>query len=280
MSYELEVKTEHCPSASDLHEALGIADLGGMPEDLQHDWAERNLYLFRHGVSTRSTSVTWAQDHVEVTVRALAAPEDCELALRLVEAVAELTGAREVESEYFGAVPLAELRERHDADWAQQQAKSGASVVAAMIDDGRGPMSMAGPVRDIFIGQRLLRELRAAGPASEFPSRVLAEMRRVQWTVPSQYRPAGIFLAKPKHEGDKQTKLVVWLPDEHLVLSSVDHVALRAGENDAVVVPFDALPELAAGVGELLDECQWLVRPVPADDWARIVARAREIRGR
>ena len=73
---------------------------------------------------------------------------------------------------------------------------------------------------------------------------------------------------------------MVWLPDEHLVLSSVDHVALRAGENDAVVVPFDALPELAAGVGELLDECQWLVRPVPADDWARIVARAREIRGR
>lgn len=278
MSYELAVNIDDCPGASQLCEALGIADLGGMPTEPDHDWADRNLYLFRHGVSTRSTSVAWAQDHVEITVRALASPEDCELALRVVEAVAELSGAREMESENFGVVPLAELRALHDAEWTHQQARSGANSIAALIEDGRGPVSLSGPVREFFIGERMVRELRAAGPKSEFPARVLAELRRVQWAVPSQYRTAGIFLAKPKQAADdKKTKLVIWLPDEHLVLSSVDHVLLRAGENDTVLVPFDALAELAAGVGERLDECQWLVRPVPADDWTRIVNRAREI---
>ena len=282
MSYRLEVAAKHCPSASELREALGLADLCGMPEDPQQDWAEQGLYLFRRDLSTRSTGVAWAEDHVEVTIRASAAPEDCELALRLVEAVAELSGAGEIESENFGAVALAELRQLHDTKWMHQQSVSGARVVAAMINDGRGPMGVPGPVRDFWIGPRMLGELTAAGPADEFPSRLLAEMRRVQWSVPSQYRTAGIFLSqpKPKQEGDKETKLVIWLPEEHLVLSRVDRVALRAGDDDVVVVPFDALPELAAGAGELLDECQWLVRPVADDDWARIVARAREIRDR
>jgi hypothetical protein len=279
MSYELQVKAEHCPSASQLREALGLSDLGGMPEDLSEKWQEQGLYLFRRNVSTRLTSVAWVDDHVEVTVRASAAPEDCELALRVVEAVAELGGAHEIESEDFGTVALTQLRELHGTDWSERQTRTGASSIAALIDDGRGPISMAGPVREIFIGSRMLRELREAGPAAELPTRMLAEMRRVQWAVPSQYRTAGVFLARPKHDQGKQTKLVIWLPDEHLVLSKVDHVALRAGENDTVLVPFDALPELAAGVGEPLDECQWLVRPASANDWARIVARAREIRG-
>lgn len=280
MSYELQVSAKHCPSATQLREALGIADLGGMPDDPQQDWAERGLYLFRPNVSVRSTSVAWVEDRVEVTIRALAAPEDCELALRVVEAVAKLSGAQEIESENFGAVALAQLRELHDAEWTHAQAKSGARVIASMIDDGDGPMGIPGPVREFWIGERMLRELRAAGPTVDFAIRVLAEMRRVQWTVPSQYRTAGVFVSQPKQEGGKKTKLVIWLPDEHLVLSRVDQVALRAAEDDTVLVPFDALPGLAAGVGELLDECQWLVRPVPADDWAQIVARAREIRGR
>ncbi|HXK20941.1 MAG TPA: hypothetical protein VNG33_24185 [Polyangiaceae bacterium] len=280
MSYELEVAAKRCPSASELHQALGIADLGGMPEDPQRDWATGFLHLFRHDVSTRSTSVAWVKDHVEITIRALAAPEDCELALQLVEAVAQLSGAREIQSENFGTVALTELRELHDAEWMDRQAKSGARVIAAMIDEGKGPMGIPGPVRDFWMGERTLRKLRVAGHDDAFSAQVLAEMRRVQWTVPNQYRTAGVFVTQPKQEGDKKTKLVIWLPDEHLVLSRVDQVALRAAEDDVVLVPFDALPQLAAGVGELLDECQWLVRPVPADGWARIVARAREIRGR
>ncbi len=276
----IQVAAKHCPTALELQQALGIADLGGMPEDTRADWAEQGLHLFRHDVSVRSTSVAWADDHVAVTIRALPAPEDCELALRVVEVVAELSGAAEIQSENFGALELAQLRDLHDAAWVSQQAKSGASVVAAMIRGGRGPMGMPGPVRDFWIGERLLAELTAAGEPDAFPTRVVEEMRRVQWSVPSQYRTAGLFVAKPKAEGEKKTQLVIWLPDEHLLLSRVDSVVLRAGDDDVVMVPFDALAELTAGFGELLDECQWLVRPVPDDDWTRIVARAREIRGR
>ena len=43
-------------------------------------------------------------------IRALAWPDDCDLALRVAEAAARLAGAATVEADYYGAIELGELR--------------------------------------------------------------------------------------------------------------------------------------------------------------------------
>src|SRR5262249_56575993 len=169
--------------------------------------------------STRTTNLRWESGKLEIVIRALASPDDCELALRVAEVAARLAGADTVEADYFGAVEIGELRSLHTADWMHEQAASGTRVLVKLIRDGKGPMQMPGPNRSCFIGTRLLAELEAAGPPHPLSDRVLATMRRVQWDVPDGFRNAGVFVSGGGGNGHgRETRFAIWLPDENLVI--------------------------------------------------------------
>ena len=281
MSYDLEVPTEHPPTYPTLRDAVDLPDLrclGDAPAD--DAWPEGGLRLFRQGVSSRTTDVGWKDGRLRVVIRALASPEDCDLALRVAEAVAGPAGA--VETDYFGAVGVAELRRLHGADWMNEQAASGTRVLVAMIREGRGPMSIPGPVRSCWVGTRLLDELERAGPPEALPARLTDTIRRVQWDVPAGFRDAGVFVSGGRDGGERETRFAVWLPGEDSVIPRVDYVALRAAEGEVVMVPFGAMAALAGERGRPLDECQLLVRGVESEAWAGIVEQARgmAVRGR
>jgi hypothetical protein len=196
--------------------------------------------------------------------------------LRVGEAAARLSGAATVEADYFGAVDVPDLFRLHDADWMREQADSGTRSLAALIRDGRGPMSMPGPKRSCFIGERLLAELEAAGPPEALPERVLATMRRVQWNIPLGFREAGVFVSGGGDNAQgREKRFAVWLPGEDLLFPNVDYVALRVTEGEIVMVPFRAVAELAGPHGTWLDECQLLVGAINGDGWRALVARAR-----
>ena len=211
------------------------------------------------------TEVDWRDGKLTIVIRALPSPDDCDLALRVAEAAARLAGAATIEADYFGAIEIGELRRLHTADWMHEQAVSGTRILASLIREGRGPLSMPGPNRACFIGERLLAELEAAGPPDTLSERVLATMRRVQWDVPAGFRDAGVFVSGREGDGndpgrERETRFAIWLPDENLILPRVDYVALRVTEGEIVMVPFAAVAELAGPHGTLLDECQ-LPRP-------------------
>ena len=279
MSYDLAVAAPEAPSWRALRDAVALRDLLIVPgEPAGESWPDGGLAFCREGRSTRTTEVDWQARMLKIVIRALASPDDCDLALRVAEAAARLSGAATVEADYFGAVDLRELFRLHDADWMREQAESGTRALATLIRDGRGPMSMPGPKRSCFIGERLLAELEAAGPSAALTDRVLATMRRVQWNVPPDFRDAGVFVSGGGEDGQgRETRFAVWLPGENLLLPRVEFVALRVTEGEIVMVPFAAVAQLAGPHGTLLDECQLLVRAISGDDWTALVARARPL---
>jgi hypothetical protein len=281
VSYDLTISTAEAPSWRALRDAVGLADLRMFLDEPAGDvWPAGGLALCREGRSTRDTDVDWKDGKLTIVIRALASPDDCDLALRVADAVARLAGVGTVHADYFGDVDLTELRRLHTADWMREQAVSGARILATLIREGRGPMQMPGPNRSCYVGTRLLAELEAKGPPDAFAERVLATMRRVQWDVPASFRNAGVFVSGGVG-GDagpgRETHFAIWLPDENLVLPYVDYVALRVTEGEIVMVPFAAVGALAGRHATLLDECQLLVPAMSATDWSALVARARPL---
>jgi hypothetical protein len=280
VSYDFEIPAAVPPDPKALQAAMALPDLRGFPDNDRPVWPDRQLQLYREGVSTRTTDVSWLAgdgdkgSRLRVVVRALASREDCDLALRVVGAAAALVGAPDLHADYFGTIPRTDLGRLHTNDWMDEQAASSTRVLANMIKEGKGPMSMPGPRRSCWIGERLLAELEGAGPPDALPTRVLATLRRVQWDVPAGFRDAGVFASGPP---ERETRFAVWLADENLIIPRVAYVALRAGTGDVVMVPFAEVATLAGPRATLLDECQLLIPVTPPDEWAQIVARARAL---
>jgi hypothetical protein len=276
VSYDLVIAAREAPDWDELALAIDLPDLRGLSGRTPGEHApDAARHLYREGLSTRTTEVRWDADRAElrIVIRPLASGEDGDLALRVAEAAARLAGASAIEADYFGAIAPAELRRLHNADWMNEQAASGTRALATLIHEGRGPMEVPGPRRSCFIGARLLAELEGAG-AADLPERVIATVRRVQWGVPAGFRDAGLFVSGGR-EGARETRFAVWLPDQDLVLPSVDFVALRILEGEVIVVPAGLVPELAGAHAERLDEVQLLVRAMTEADWRDLVARAR-----
>jgi len=280
VSYDLLVAAPEAPGWRALRDAVGLDDVRVVPAEPRDDaWPADGLGFCRVGRSVRTTSVDWKDGKLTVVLRALPAPEDCDLALRLAEAAARLAGAATIDTDYFSTVEIGELRRLHTADWMREQAVSGTRILATLIREGRGPMAMPGPNRSCHVGARLLAELEAAGPPDALVDRMLETMRRVQWGVPDGFRDAGVFVSGGKGDGEgaRKTHFAIWLPDENLVLPRVDYVALRITEGEVVMVPFAAVAELAGAHGTLLDECQLLLRAMGDDEWRAVVERARPL---
>jgi len=279
VSYELVVAAPAEPSWRALRAAVGLPDVRMVPAEPRDEaWPESGIGLCRAHRSTRTTELGWQAGKLTIVIRALASPDDCDLALRVAEVAAGLGGADTVEADYFGAVEVGELRRLHTADWMQEQAVSGTRVLAKLIRDGKGPMQMPGPNRSCFVGARLLAELEAAGSPETLSDRVLATMRRVQWDVPDDFRDAGVFISEGSDAGHgRKTRFASWLPDANLVIPQVDYVALRATEGEVVMVPFAAVAALAGSHGTLLDEVQLLVSAIGDEPWKTVIARARPL---
>jgi hypothetical protein len=279
VSYELVVAMPAAPSWRVLRGAVGFDDLRIVPADPPDEaWPEGGIGFCRADRSTRTTELEWAAGKLKIVIRALASPDDCDLALRIAEVAAQAAGADTVEADDFGAIEVGELRRLHTADWMHEQAVSGAGMLAKLIRDGRGPMQIPGPNRSCFVGARLLAELEAAGSPDTLSDRVLATLRRVQWDVPGGFRDAGVFISDGSDNGHgRAIRFAVWLPDENLVIPRVDYVALRATEGEVVMVPFPAAAGLAGPHATLLDEVQLLVRAIDDDAWKTVIARARPL---
>lgn len=242
------------PELADLVGALANADL-------RVEENESGVHRFHlDGRSTRVTEVTVAETF-DVRMFSLAAPEDVELAVRIAECAARIMGLREANAEGAGVIPIGELRDVYDARWAEDQARSGVRVVRALIEQGRGPIQMPGPVRPFCVGPRVLAEV--AGEDEHV--RMLAAIRAVQWL---RVRSAGVFVA-----GDEETRLAIWLGDE-IVFPPVAYAAVSR-EPEVVLVKAEHVRELAGSHWRPLDEVQGHITPFTETEWAAVLEAAR-----
>ncbi|UGT62245.1 hypothetical protein [Nocardia asteroides] len=217
----------------------------------------------RDGVSTRSLTVDWSDGTLDVTVPLAAAPEDVELALRIVRAAAEHAGT-DVDTEY-GPMAPDRLSEVFDEAWALDGLGRAVTLLARMSRRDDGVLSLPGPTRDVQLGPHTLPGLEHDDDRAH---RLLETMRRVLWPDP-RYEIATVFRATK--DGERNT-FVALLPDRACLLPPSTRLMLH--DDDLLVLPRGALHRLPIDAVRL-DDGNDLLEPVPAHRWPVVVAAAR-----
>jgi hypothetical protein len=280
VSFTFSVATASPPPLASIVDRLG-GDLRFEEDQVDLDaaaWPPMCVHLYRPGVSTRGVELCHAGGAVKVRLLVCSAPEDYQLGLGVVRAVAEPAGAP-VRPADSGELDAGELGSRYGAEWVAGQVAASAEVLAVLASE-RGQVTMRGPVRDFHVGKRLLDELRDRA-GRRFAERLLDAFRRSQYVDSERYyeaHPIEVAAA----DGTRTLEVAMWAPSSiGYLFAPVDYVFLMAREQDGgdmLAVPFDAVPEIAGDRCTFLDERQLLVEPVDEQQWSDLSERAEQHR--
>lgn len=225
--------------------------------------------------STRAIDVTCAEQTVQIKIPALASPGDCALALDMVASVAKLFDG-EIETEYAGKIEFKELRELFDnKEWLHTSSESGARSLAHLIDEGRGPMCVPGPVRNVFIGTKILTQFRNSGKTELMTDLFLDLIRKVQYIAEFSCNASRFTATEPPD--DKPISLCIWF-GTRTVFPPVDYVILSSkGDTEVVKVKMDSLIKLCGDRLVPLDESQFIVSDYTEKEWSELRERAAKV---
>lgn len=278
MSHTIAVELSHRPLVS---EVLGGASFPNLRSHQSFDphgtWPTQAVQLYLDQVSTRATDVRCsAGNRLEITIFPLASTEDCELAFGIAERLAAHNNTT-VESEVWGSIAPEDLRSLYHGAWIREQANNATNALVALIDQGHGPIEVPGPVRPFYIGERLLGDLREAGPEHELTDRIMDALRIVQYLPADEYFPAGTFEAHSTETGER-IHFAVWGPGRNYVIPAVGLVLVSAPaqDEDVFLIPSDSIADIAPGRCHWLDERQRIVMEFTEAEWPDLMERARE----
>lgn len=266
MSEDFELHVKEVPALEQLLDALTTANVRSKGDSLSHG---ASFYI--PGVSTRSVSVSCNRNTITVKINALSSQEDCILALDIVAKLSRLCSAK-VQHEYMGEVDVNDFPEVFNQEWFLKKSESGARIVSAMIEEGHGPMCIPGPVRNVFIGERVLQDFKSAAEQIPLWVSYLHFIRHVQYSANAEM-DASVFSSESK---DKVEDFCVWSGNS-IVLPPVKWVILieKSNEEDTIKVPFESLPALCGDHLSALDEKQYIVDAFSSADWQKLREKAR-----
>ena len=263
MSYTFTLRSARSLSFDEVRADLGVPDLAMVESVASESWPEGIIHLHREFVSARNVEVTKDKATFEVRLMSMSAPEDTELALRIVETVAARLGVRTVDSENFGELPVPELRVAHDDAWVRNQWESGASVVAAMIGQGRGPITVPGARRSFVLG-------RARSRSSTRPTSSSRACAACNGSSAKVFEP-------PASSKRRRTMVASRSPSSCRTKTSSSpsptRIVIQADE--AIVFDHSKLAGVVGPTWEALDECQGCFRAISGADWNAVLGRAR-----
>jgi len=272
MSYSFYIRTDVKPAVADVLARIDFPDI--VAPDAHGAWPDGTLHFYRAEISTRATEITYEDHAFQVRILAFASPEDYELALRVVEHLAVLTGSQ-IEPEDDIVFPAEKLRDNYDTTWVKRLTDSQTDIIGNFAKNEGNTVTIVGPVREFHIGPRLFAELEEGGPADRLPQRILEAIRRTQYRDLSGYAEAAIIEVTTSDES-KTIKLSVWEPDIATHFSRVEYLHLVPNNmpDNIFLVPFEALPQLAGSRFAYLDEWQCLVEAVASDEWPALLLEA------
>jgi hypothetical protein len=272
MSYSFYIRTDLRPAVADVLARIDFPDV--VAPDAGGAWPDGTLHIYRAEISTRATEITYEDHAFQVRILAMSSPEDYELAFRVVEHLAALTGSQ-VESEDDDTFPAEMLRDIYDAKWVKRMTDSQPTIIGHFAKDKGDVVTIEGPVRDFHIGPRLYAELEADGPADGLPQRILEAIRRTQYRDLSGYDKAAIIEATTP-DNSKTIRLSVWNLDRATHFSGVGYLRLVSKNmpDDIFLVPYEALPQLAGKRFAWLDERQCLVEAIASDERSELLREA------
>lgn len=278
MSTVFRIATASAPPPSEVLE--GLSDEGLVVEPEHADRPEVAYHVFRRPRSVRGVTAALVTDegesHVEVRLQVFASHEDWAIGLHLVKQIATraqapITGDL---GEFVDADALAAAGVTPDL-W-RTFATSGVRAISHLIDQGRGPITLGGPLRQVYVGERVRGELTGADPDATV-DRWMAFLRDVQYfgDGDDNIGSASVFAVGDELGPDVQRRFAVWYPVPTWVMPRVDFVMIHGeAAEDVVAIPPDAVEALAPR-WRWLDECQRVVTGFSEAEWPDLRERAR-----
>ena len=270
MSEVFSIKCKNSFVLDDLVAAIKRENLCSLGDNL-----EDGVRFYIDKVSTRAIDLTVTEQTVQIKIPALAAPNDCALALDLVTSVAKLFDGQ-IETEYAGVIEFKQLRELFDNNaWLHTSSDSGARSLAHLIDEGRGPMCVPGPIRNVFIGTKTLSQFRNSGKTELMTDLFLDFIRKVQYVAEFSCNASRFTATEPPN--DKPISLCIWFGTK-TVFPPVDYVILSSKDDTEVIkVTMEALKTLCGDRLLPLDESQFIVEDYSKEDWSELRNQAAKI---
>jgi hypothetical protein len=279
MSNSFHIGADVQPSLDNLLAGLGLPDvaLASAPAA----WAQGSLQIYRPGISTRITEITYRDRKLRVRLFLLASLEDYDLAFRTIEHLATSTGSR-VENEEGETFTPKSFRGSYDSTWVRRSIANTAQYLEERAHREGQTCTIEGPARDFHIGPRLYSELEAAGPGPELPYRMIEAMRRFQYIDLSRYRTAGVIEARKPGSSDDAPphfSFSVLVANEAMhYAEAVEYINLHPSpENKPMLfIPYSKLPHVAGSRFSWLDETNSLVDAIPLTDWPEVLRNAEQ----
>ncbi|MFO0639811.1 MAG: hypothetical protein U0183_11415 [Polyangiaceae bacterium] len=258
MSYTMSVSLVGPLDAVATVEALGD-DVKCREDLVAGEWPDRAIHVYRVGRSTRGVELLRHGD--ELGVRMVACANDADWALAF--ALLELLNASPITGEDGTCVALADVRSGF-AEVVARETAAAISTLHALVDQGE-EIELEGVTRTVHFGSRMLSDI------GREPGALLERIRRIQYIVDEGFEPvapedlgAMLGLSEP-------LELSMWDPDVAQVFAPTSLVALRT---PTLYVPMDALPAVGGPHFEWLDERQFTIAVIPADERPALVERA------
>ncbi len=229
-------------------------------------------HAFRWGVSTRTVELGMSEDSFQVRIMSCSCPEDFELALAIVEFVANQYDA-EIESEYGNTCSAAELHSEFDQDWIDEMADRGATILPRMLESGdvAGPLTIPGPRKNFVFGERVQAEV---GPVDDgYADRLFDKIREVRYFDPDEiYFHANVM--QIENDGER-TLFSVWGPGVDYVFPDVSNLVIV--DDRHIMIATEDIERLPHVNFRFLDDQQLVVDAVPEANWPEVVEAARGI---
>jgi hypothetical protein len=278
MSFSFYVRSTEPPRFSAVVDALAEPDCVCIEDAPADDaWQPGAIFHFyTRGRSARAIEVGLEGEVFRVRIMTCSARGDLQLALRLVDTLARLTGSLiEPEHPKDAAFPLVERPQRYGDEWIAHELASGPALVATLVDRDGQTLTMSGPRRGFHIGPRFLKELQGRGSDMPLGARILEAMVRLQSVDEEAYYPAAILQVSRKGGGDS-ISLAVWTAGTAYLFPPVQYLVFTRDDDSRFLVPHSAGPQIAGDDWTWMDERHALVEATPASDWPALIERATE----
>jgi hypothetical protein len=231
---------------------------------------------YLRGRAARGVELCHEDGRFQVRIMTCSSRADYELALRLVDTLARMTGAA-IEPEDGDALSREEAKGRYGREWLDKMVAWGADIVFQMVDREGNTLTMSGCKREVHVGPRFAAELRARAGDLTPSEQLLAAMIRIQNVDEDEYYAASSFRVTPKGKEEEDSfTLAAWAPGVAYVFPSVMYFAIIDDAGEEIVIPHEAGPAVALEKWTWLDERTALVEATPNDEWKALLGRARK----
>ena len=288
MSHSFSIQNVQPFNAENVLVTAGIKDmrfLDGYPSLQNGEWPEGLTYVYQDRVSVRTTEVEYDGQCFKVRIFAASSPEDYRFAVKLIEAVAQLSNA-EITPEDNEPMHIPQFREQYGVDWIKQHCKNClAAVLGPHIKDKNAVGYINGVGARMTIGDRILTQLTQdkSTIAREFFSR----LKRLNYIDHEDIFQASIMVLA-NESGDKNVRVSTYtktVPTLFVEKNTV--VALNSkvlGEEleldpgspkDSIDISLLKLAELLGDKAVWLSQELLLVPGLEGEDWDNLIQKAK-----